>query len=299
LILSTNFALQIPTHLFNLSEENRMFAKVLIKTVFVICLLALPAFAQTKLLRFPDIDGDRVVFSYASDLWISPASGRTAIRLTAHPGMEVFAKFSPDGRWIAFTGQYDGDEQVYVMPASGGEPKQLTFYPAKGPLTPRWGYDNQVMGWTNDGKSIVFRSQRDSYTLPISRLYTVPMTGRRARRACRCPKLGSGDFSPDGTKMIYRRAPEISVRKNATAAGQANTLYIYDLQTNDARKNSKAFAPRATRCGSAIKVFYNSDRDGKLISTFSMCRRAKRRKRQISKIGKCAGLRRTTKAHRL
>jgi tricorn protease len=104
-----------------------MFAKVLIKTVFVICLLALPAFAQTKLLRFPDIDGDRVVFSYASDLWISPASGRTAIRLTAHPGMEVFAKFSPDGRWIAFTGQYDGDEQVYVMPAPAASRSSLLF----------------------------------------------------------------------------------------------------------------------------------------------------------------------------
>ena len=91
--------------------------------------------------------------------------------------MEVFGKFSPDGKYIAFTGQYDGDEQVYVIPATGGEPKQLTFYPAKGPLTPRWGYDNQVMGWTNDGNSIVFRSQRDSYTLPISKLYTVPMMG--------------------------------------------------------------------------------------------------------------------------
>ncbi len=82
------------------------------------------------------------------------------MRLTAHPGMEVFGKFSPDGKWIAFTGQYDGDEQVYVVPSTGGEPKQLTFYPAKGPFAPRWGYDNQVLGWTNDGQSIVFRSQK-------------------------------------------------------------------------------------------------------------------------------------------
>jgi tricorn protease len=131
------------------------------RIAFFILFLIVPAAAQTKLLRFPDIHGDRVVFSYASDLWTASAAGGTATRLTAHPGMEVFAKFSPDGRWIAFTGQYDGDEQVYVMPAGGGEPRQLTFYPARGPLTPRWGYDNQVMGWTNDGKSIVFRSQRD------------------------------------------------------------------------------------------------------------------------------------------
>ena len=122
--------------------------------------LSASAYAQTKLLRFPDIHGDRVAFTYAGDLWTASASGGAAIRLTAHPGMEVFAKFSPDGKWIAFTGQYDGDEQVYVMPAGGGVPRQLTFYPARGPLTPRWGWDNQVYGWTSDGKRIIFKSQR-------------------------------------------------------------------------------------------------------------------------------------------
>src|SRR5713226_1484392 len=136
-----------------------------------------PAIAQKKLLRFPDIHGDKVVFTYAGDLWIAPVSGGSATRLTAHPGLELFAKFSPDGQWIAFTGQYDGDEQVYVMPAAGGVPRQLTFYPARGPLTPRWGWDNQVYGWSNDGKRIIFRSLRDSWTLPLSRLYTVSLDG--------------------------------------------------------------------------------------------------------------------------
>ncbi|HYV05852.1 MAG TPA: peptidase S41, partial [Blastocatellia bacterium] len=118
-----------------------------------ILMISMSASAQTKLLRFPDIHGDRVVFTYGGDLWTASASGGTATRITAHPGVEVFGKFSPDGKWIAFTGQYDGDEQVYVVSATGGEPKQLTYYPARGPLTPRWGYDNQVYGWTNDGKS--------------------------------------------------------------------------------------------------------------------------------------------------
>src|SRR5580704_5108138 len=83
--------------------------------------------AQTKLLRFPDLHGDKVVFTYAGDLWTAPPVGGPASRLTAHPGLELFAKFSPDVKQIAFTGQYDGDEQVYVIPSSGGEPKQLTF----------------------------------------------------------------------------------------------------------------------------------------------------------------------------
>jgi tricorn protease len=87
--------------------------------------------ADTKLLRFPDIHADKVVFTYGGDLWTASTAGGTATRLTAHPGLEVFAKFSPDGKWIAFTGQYDGDEQVYIMPSTGGEPRQLTFYPAR------------------------------------------------------------------------------------------------------------------------------------------------------------------------
>src|SRR5262245_45810645 len=161
-------------------EDVVIMSKRILFSALAVVILAISAMAQTKLLRFPDIYGDKVVFTYGGDLWTAPATGGTATRLTAHPGVEVFAKFSPDGKWIAFTGQYDGDEQVYVMPATGGEPRQLTYYPAKGPLPPRWGYDNQVYGWSNDGKYIIFRSQRDSYALPISKLYRVPVEGGAA-----------------------------------------------------------------------------------------------------------------------
>jgi tricorn protease len=130
--------------------------------------------AATKLLRFPNIWHDRVVFSYAGDLWTVSADGGTAVRLTSDPGLELFGKFSPDGRFIAFTAQYGGDEQVYVIPADGGAPRQLTFYPAPGPLADRWGYDNQVYGWTPDGKSVLFRSARDGFRLTDSKLYTCP-----------------------------------------------------------------------------------------------------------------------------
>ena len=239
-----------------------MSAKAIAFTAFLFLLFSIPIAAQTKLLRFPDIYGDRVVFSYGSDLWTAPTNSGQAVRLTAHPGIEVFAKFSPDGKYIAFTGQYDGDEQVYVMPASGGEPKQLTFYPAKGPLTPRWGYDNHVMGWTNDGKSIVFRSQRDSYTLPISKLYTISMNGG-APVSLPMPEAGSGDFSPDGAKMVYSPRTRDFRSEKRYGGGQANTLYIYDLNTSDARKISEGV--RASRDAMWIgdKIYYNSDRDGK------------------------------------
>src|SRR5947209_2600796 len=114
----------------------------------LLCAICLPWMqaaqaAGTKLLRFPDVWRDRVVFSYAGDLWTVGTHGGTATRLTAHPGLELFGKFSPDGRHIAFTGQYGGDEQVYVIPSDGAAPKQLTFYPSQGPLADRWGFDNQ------------------------------------------------------------------------------------------------------------------------------------------------------------
>ena len=240
-----------------------MFARrALTTTALFIFLFALPVLAQTKLLRFPDIADDRVAFTYASDLWIASAGGGTATRLTAHPGIEVFAKFSPDGKWIAFTGQYDGDEQVYVVPASGGEPKQLTFYPAKGPFAPRWGYDNQVMGWTNDGQSIVFRSQRDSWSLPISRLYKVSVNGGTAE-ALPMPEAGSGDFSPDGARMVYSPRTRDFRSEKRYGGGQANTLYIYDLATNDAKKISEGVRPWRDAMWIGDKIFFNSDKDGK------------------------------------
>src|SRR5689334_22498902 len=220
-----------------------------------------PAGAQTKLLRFPDLHGNQIAFTYGGDLWTAAATGGTATRLTAHPGVEVFGKFSPDGKWIAFTGQYDGDEQVYVVSASGGEPKQLTFYPARGPLTPRWGYDNQVYGWTNDGKSIVFKSLRDSWTLPEARLYTVPATGGPAT-PLPMPEAGSGAFSPDGSKMVYSPQSRDFRTEKRYGGGQANQLYIFDLKTHDAKKISDNPRPSRDPMWIGNTIYFNSDRDG-------------------------------------
>ena len=116
--------------------RNSLALKIFLTAILIIVSASIVS-AQTKLVRFPDVYGNRIVFTYASDIWTVSTTGGTATRLTAHPGREVFAKFSPDGKYIAFTGQYDGDEQVYVIPSTGGVPKQLTFYPAKGPRAAR------------------------------------------------------------------------------------------------------------------------------------------------------------------
>ncbi len=217
--------------------------------------------AQTKLLRFPDVHGDKVVFTYGGDLWLASTSGGLASRLTAHPGVEVFAKFSPDGKWIAFTGQYDGDEQVYIIPVTGGVPKQLTFYPARGPLTPRWGYDNQVYGWTPDGKSVLFRSGREYFDLGDSRLYKVSVSGGLPV-ALPMPKSGAGDISPDQSKVVYSPLFRDFRTWKRYEGGWAQQLYIFDLKSSATEKITDN--PRANRdpmwIGSTI--YYSSDRDG-------------------------------------
>ncbi len=240
-----------------------MLTRLLMKSALALLLLILPAaaMAQTKLLRFPDIYGDKVIFTYGGDLWTAPATGGTSTRLTAHPGVEVFAKFSPDGKWVAFTGQYDGDEQVYVMPATGGEPRQLTYYPAKGPLPPRWGYDNQVYGWSGDGKYIIFRSQRDSYALPISKLYRVSVDGGAAE-PLPMPEAGSGDYSPDGTKMVYSPRTRDFRTEKRYGGGQANTLFIFDLKTSDTKRISEGVRANRDPMWISNTIYYDSDRDG-------------------------------------
>jgi tricorn protease len=125
------------------------------------CSLAAQETHEGRLLRFPDIHKDKIAFMYGGDLWLASSSGGQARRITSHPGRELFPKFSPDGKWLAFTGQYDGNFNVYVMPAEGGQPIQLTFYQGQAqPLSDRMGVLNQVIGWTPDGKNIIFLSRR-------------------------------------------------------------------------------------------------------------------------------------------
>ncbi|MCU0305238.1 MAG: S41 family peptidase [Thermoanaerobaculales bacterium] len=231
----------------------------------IIALAATAAAADggTRLLRYPDIHGDTVVFCYGGDLWTAPAAGGEATRLTAHPGQELFPRFSPDGRWIAFTGQYDGDEQVYVMPSGGGEPRRLTWYPAAGPLPPRWGTDHQVFGWTRDGRSVLFRSMREASPEVDGRLYTVPVEGGLPT-PLPMPNSGAGDLSPDGTRIVYSPLFRDFRHWKRYQGGWAQDLWIFDLAT--AEVTPVAHGPRTERDPMWIgdRVYFVSDRDDRL-----------------------------------
>jgi tricorn protease len=227
----------------------------------MLCLAPYACGAAARLLRFPDIWHDRIVFTYAGDLWTVGAQGGTAVRLTSHPGMELFAKFSPDGRELAFTGQYGGDEQVYVMASEGGAPRQLTFYPRPGPQPERWGYDNQVYGWTPDGAAVLFRSTRNGHGPTDSKLYTVPARGGAAT-ALPMPLSGAGHYSPDGKRIVYSPLWRDFRNEKRYQGGWANDLYIFDLEhpalvrvTDDPRTDRDPMW-----IGSAI--YFNSDRSG-------------------------------------
>ncbi len=227
-------------------------------------LLAAPAAAAgTRLLRFPDICSGRVVFTYAGDLWTVAASGGTAVRLTAGPGIEQAARFSPDCSRIAFTGEYGGDDQVYVVPAAGGEPTQLTWYPGLGPLPQRWGFDHQVYGWTPDGASVLFRSWRDSTNTSRPRLYVVPAAGGLPS-ALPLPSAGVGRYSPDGKRLVYSPKFRDFRTWDRYSGGWAQDLFIYDFASRATRNiSANPFTDRdPVWIGSAI--YFLSDRSGNL-----------------------------------
>ena len=147
------------------------------------------------------------------------------------------------------------------MPSTGGEPRQLTFYPARGPLTTRWGYDNQVYGWSADGARILFRSHRDGWALPITRLYTVAATGGPAE-PLPMPESGAGTYAPDGKRVVYSPRFRDFRSEKRYGGGQANDLFIFDLASHDATRITDH--PRADRDPMWIggTIYFNSDRNG-------------------------------------
>jgi tricorn protease len=195
------------------------------------CLTAQEA-PEGRLMRFADVRGDKIVFVYGGDIWLVPAAGGTARRITADAGRELFPKFSPDGKWIAFTGQYDGNFNVYVMPAQGGQPRQLTFFQGEAqPLNDRMGIHNEVVTWTPDSKRVVFLSRRDSSNGWTKRLFTISTDGGLPEPLS-LQEAGLASFNADGTKIAYNRIFRNFRTWKRYTGGLAQDIYIYDLKNN-------------------------------------------------------------------
>ncbi|HTS10614.1 MAG TPA: PDZ domain-containing protein [Candidatus Limnocylindrales bacterium] len=186
---------------------------------------------EGRLLRFPDVYKDRIVFSYAGDLWLVPSSGGIARRITTDPGLELFPKFSPDGSRIAFTGEYDGNPNVYVIPSEGGQPKQLTFQNPPVELPERMGMESEVINWMPDAKSILFLSRRDTFNDWFPQLYTISEDGGLPARL---PvfKGGLTSFSPDGSEIAYNRIFRNFRTWKRYTGGMAQRISLYNFKTN-------------------------------------------------------------------
>jgi len=173
----------------------------------------------TQLLRQPTISNASVVFVYANDLWIVAKEGGEAKRLTSNEGQESNPHFSPDGKFIAFTGQYDGNTDVYVIPTEGGQPERLTWHP---------GADN-VTGWTPNGESILFASGRESVPTLESKFYKINRRGGM-EEALDIPRAVAGEISEDGKYIAYQQIGFWDAEWRNYRGGQAKPIWIVDLK---------------------------------------------------------------------
>lgn len=191
----------------------------------------LPA-EEARLLRFPAIQGNRIVFTHAGDLYTVASSGGVARRLTSDPkGFEMFARFSPDGKTLAFTGQYDGNTEVYIMPAEGGTPRRLTYTATleRDDVSDRMGPNNLVMGWRDDD-SIIYRSRRTQWN-PFKGELTIARIGGGVPETLPVPRGGWCSFSPEGKRMVYNRVFREFRTWKRYRGGQADELWLHDFAT--------------------------------------------------------------------
>jgi tricorn protease len=230
--------------------------------ILVIPVLSLQAADEARLLRFPAIHGDQIVFSYAGDLFSVSSNGGVARRLTSHPGYEMFPRFSPDGSKIAFTGQYDGNTEVFLIPAEGGSPKRLTFTATlyRDDVSDRMGPNNIVMDWTPDGKYITFRSRKESFNSFIGQLYQVPVEGGLSEEIP-LPSGGFHSWSPDGKKLAYNRIFREFRTWKYYRGGMADEIWIHDFTTRETRNITDNPAQDIIPMWSGDEIFFLSDRD--------------------------------------
>ena len=191
------------------------------KIVLFLLILASAAWAialEARFMTYPDIHGDKIVFTYEGDLWLASANGGNAARLTSFPGDETAAKFSPDGRWLAFTGNYDGQPAVYLMPAAGGEPRRLTYQPGS----------IQTVAWTPDGQRIVFRSNLEQFISRTPKLFWVKIDGT-APESLPIDRGTLCSFNGSGSEMLYNRRGNEEYQWKRYKGGQHTDIWRYNF----------------------------------------------------------------------
>lgn len=217
---------------------------------------------EARLLRFPTINNETIAFSYAGNLYSVNSEGGIARKLTNDIGYEVFPRFSPDGKYIAFTGQYEGNTEVFVIPGTGGTPKRLTYTATltRDDIGDRMGPNNIVMAWTPDSKNIIFRSRRNTFNDFTGQLFQVPVDGGMAAEIP-LSKSGFCSCSPDGKKLAFNWVFREFRTWKYYKGGMADDIRIYDFSTGVTEKITDNDSQDIIPMWIGDEIYYLSDRD--------------------------------------
>jgi len=235
---------------------KKLYSSVLLVLVFIVCPMIVTGeidIKDTKFLSQPSISKNQIAFVYAGDLWISDIYGNNVRRLTSDEGIESNAVFSPDGKLIVFSAQYDGNTDVFIIPVEGGVPKRLTWHP---------GYDN-VCGFTPDGSAVLFSSPRHVFTRRHTQLFTVSIQGDLPI-SLKIPYASNATYSPDGKRLAYNPLSESFRQWKNYRGGTVSTIWLYTFSDHSVVKIPQ---PEG-RCNDVNpmwigdKVYFLSDRNG-------------------------------------
>lgn len=238
-----------------------MFRRVLLAALLALAAGAVPALAleECRLMRMPDVQGDRIAFVYAGDLWTVARSGGVAQRLTTHEGAELFPKFSPDGRSLAFTGEYDGNTDVFTVPVAGGEPVRLTWHPGA----------DMVTEWYPDGRSILVRSMRASAMTRFTRFFKVP-AGGGFEEPLALPTAGYASLSADANLIAFVSPSYDGRTWKRYRGGNAPDIRVYDFAKNTSENVTKDWdGPDEWPMFHGRTVYYCSDRGGRTANVWA------------------------------
>ncbi|HND18591.1 MAG TPA: PDZ domain-containing protein [Acidobacteriota bacterium] len=250
---------------------NRFFLALVL-----ILIAAATTWGQTNpplLMRSPTVSRTQVVFVFAGDLWTVSREGGEATRLTTGVGTETTPLFSPDGQWVAFTGEYDGNLDVFVVSAKGGVPKRITYHPA----------NDILAGWTPDGKNLLISSDRNTINGRTNQLYTIPVDGVTPT-LIPLPMAFEGSFSADGSQLAYVPVPRAFRAWKRYRGGLAAYIWIANLADSSVvklpRENSNDFNPMWI----GDKIYFLSDRNGP-VTLFSYDLKTKKVTQEIQNSG--------------
>ena len=223
--------------------------KILPLLTMLFCFSALAQ--ETYLLRMPDISQNHITFVYANDIWIADHDGSAVKRLTSFQGGEQDPHFSPDGQTIAFTGQYDGNVDVYTVPISGGAPQRMTFHPSA----------DRVRGWSPDGKKILFTTGRAGVPNPDSQFWTIDESGGFPS-PMPLTRIKDGQLSNDGTHLVYQKVQSWEDEFRNYKGGQNNPIRVLNMNTLEMAKLPWEGSNDQNPVYVGNDIFFLSDRDG-------------------------------------